>query len=283
MLVAVVTLAVLVIVLGVAVVVLRRRLAAAAAAAAAAQAEVVRIEAESAVLRQELTDELASLRGQLDHEAEAAAQTEARLRDERDTARRNLDDERARLEEAEVARAQLDDELDELRQRHHDLELRREREALAADPSRAGVDLATLWELELARSERTWRHSVAPIPGGDSPFPDADDPLRLAIEVEAAALREEVGAPLEVHWDADVVKDPADALLVLRLAQELLARAARESRPAVLEVTGTDDVALLLTVGDGDDDRVIVTPPAVPDHLVSVTVDEGLRLVVHRS
>lgn len=272
MLVAVVTLAVLVIVLAVAVMVLRRRVAAASAAAAAAQAEVVRIEAESAVLRQESTEEVAALRGQLDDTAHAAAQIEARLRDERDTARRSLDDERCRLDEAESVRAQLLEELEELRLR---------RAALAAGPSRAGLDLATLWELELARSERTWRHSVAPIPGGESPFPDADDPLRLAVEVEAAALREEVGAPLEVLWDAEVVKDPADALLVLRLAQELLARAARESRPAVLEVTGSDDVALHLIVGDVDEDRVVVSPPVVPDHLVSVTVDEGLRLVVH--
>lgn len=279
--VAVVTLAVLVIVLAVAVMVLRRRVAAASAAAAAARAEVVRIEAESAVLRQESTEQVASLRVQLDDTAHAAAQIEARLRDERDTARRSLDDERARLDEAGTVRAQLLEELDLLRQRHHELELRLQREALAADPSRAGLDLATLWELELARSERTWRHSVAPIPGGESPFPDADDPLRLAVEVEAAALREEVGAPLEVVWDAAVVKDPADALLVLRLAQELLARAARESRPAVLEVTGSDDVALHLIVGDVDEDRVVVSPPVVPDHLVSVTVDEGLRLVVH--
>ncbi|MEZ5231062.1 MAG: hypothetical protein R2710_31595, partial [Acidimicrobiales bacterium] len=42
----------------------------------------------------------------------------------------------------------------------------------------AGIDPELLWALEMTRSERTWRHSVAVDPNGPSPFPDAPDPLK---------------------------------------------------------------------------------------------------------
>jgi hypothetical protein len=147
-----------------------------------------------------------------------------------------------------------------------------------ADVDLRGPNDETLWALELNRSERTWRHSVAPIPLGPSPFTGTDDPLRVAVEVEAAALREEVGAPLEVRWDA-TVQAPARSLLVLRLAQELLAAAARESHAAVLEVRGSDEIVLQLR-GD-DDGPVAVELPPVPPGLVTIEVDDGLRIVVH--
>jgi hypothetical protein len=241
-----------------------------------------------------------------DRLARLVGEVEARL--EQASARLDaLDSERARLEErlddAEATTAELgaraeaaDGERDRLERAVDELRAERDRLARTVDDlggargrqgggragasgPAAGRDEA-LWALELARSERTWRHSVAPVPVGPSPFTQAADPLRLAVEVEAAALREEVGAPLEIRWQAEV-DDPARCLLVLRLAQELLAAAARQAGAAVLEVRGSGEVVLDLTGEDGE--PVEVEAPPVPAGLVRVEhPGHGLRLVITR-
>ena len=77
---------------------------------------------------------------------------------------------------------------------------RAEAEARAAQAAeRNGVDPDVLWTLEQARSERTWRQSVAV---GDGSFLDgADDPLLAALQVELDAAREDVGAIVELDAD----------------------------------------------------------------------------------
>ena len=115
-------------------------------------------------------------------------------------------------------------------------------ESLAGDDARA----AALWDLELLRSERTWRTSVAPNPAAEhSPFEDTEDPIRLAAEIEASALRENVGSSVGVVWGVPPIGDPGRSHLVLRVAQELLEAAARSSEPFQLNVVevADDDVS----------------------------------------
>lgn len=291
---AVVVLAALVVVLGGVLIAHRRR---AGQQLAEATQRGDRLDAEAADLRTRLEEATATAdrdRAEASAQLERArveqreiarqlAEAEARGRDtgrELHDARRELEAVRSRAESAEQDRDRLQHELVEAESRNARLRLRLDHSANGAG------ELEALWRLELARSERTWRYSVAPLPLGPSPFAEAADPLRLAVEVEAAALREEVGAPLDVRWDVPPVADPGHALLVLRLAQELLAAAAREGQVAVLAVTGDDDITLHLTTEDGEP-PLEVEVPSVADPLV--TVDEGvdaaahgLRLVVHQ-
>lgn len=135
-------------------------------------------------------------------------------------------------------------------------ELKAKLDKAKAESKPHGVDPATLWELELARSERTWRYSVAINPDDLSPFIAEADLLRLAVETEAAALRDEVGAFLTVDWQADEIDDPARSLLILRLSHELLNKASRINEPTVLVVTTETEagniVLRLQPTEDGD-------------------------------
>ncbi len=118
---------------------------------------------------------------------------------------------------------------------------------------------ATLWSLELARSKRTWRTSVAANPFAEpTPFEETEDPVRLAVEVEAAALRENVGALVDIDWQIGPVTDPTRSHLIVRVAQELLEAAARNPEPLRLVVSGDPDVTLRLEPRDG-------APGAAPD------------------
>ncbi len=121
-----------------------------------------------------------------------------------------------------------------------------------------------LWSLELGRSRRTWRQSVAPVPPPPhSPFDGTDDPLPIVVETEASALREEVGAVVDVDWDG-VVEGTPRRLLVLRVAQELLAEAARDRRAATLRVSGPSPVRLTLSATDDHEPFVVPVAPLPP-------------------
>ncbi len=72
-----------------------------------------------------------------------------------------------------------------------------------------------LWALELLRSERTWRHSVAPGPDTPSVLGDAAEPLREALQIELDAAREEVGVEVELAADLPAELTPAGSLLAL--------------------------------------------------------------------
>lgn len=133
--------------------------------------------------------------------------------------------------------------------------------ATPADAATAAESEAMLWDLELARSARTWRYSVSTDPLAESPFLDADDPLKLALEVEAAALREDVGARLTIQVDGSAA-DAGTALVVLRMTQELLINAAREAEQAAVHVVVRGRVAeISIDARDEDDGVVEVVPP----------------------
>lgn len=220
--------------------------------------------------------EAASARAvEADDERQAAFTDLAGIRSERDSLAQEL---AAAVAEAEAAGAGRDAALAEATALRERLELS---DARVRDEDRPGLDAAALWALELSRSERTWRHSVAPAPDAENPFPTAGDPLRLAVEVEVSALREDVGAAMELEWDVHV-DDPARRMLVLRMVQELLAIAAREQQAVILRGSDGDGAAavLHLTVPEGHPPLAVVPPP-LGDHLVTVDDTDGLRITIH--
>ena len=151
--------------------------------------------------------------------------------------------------------------LDDVRQERDDATTR----AAEADARAVGVDAGVLWALELLRSERTWRHSVAPGPDTPSVLADAAEPLREALQIELDAAREEVGVEVELAAELPTDLTTAGSLLALRVAQELLAPAVRRGELISLQLVpqGTD---LIVTVHslDQDDEPVTLEPLAIP-------------------
>lgn len=151
-----------------------------------------------------------------------------------------------------------------------------------------GFSPATAWRLELVRSERTWRYSVSTNPLEDaSPFEDSESPLRLAIEIEALALREDVGAFIGIDWQAgDAINpdaDPARAHLTLRLAQEMLAAAAREVEPSTLMITSDEDsggLSLSIVAADGDDVDFNIPPPPIASEWIGIDEHGGMVVTI---
>lgn len=145
-----------------------------------------------------------------------------------------------------------------------------------------GARPETLWNLEMTRSERTWRTSVATNPQVDSsPFDVSDDPARLAVEIEAAALRENVGAALDVDWQATAVENPTQRHLVVRVAQELLESAARSPEPSVLKAVDGDDGEILLSLASAEESAEVINiiPPQITSDLLTFKED-GLAVTV---
>jgi len=134
-----------------------------------------------------------------------------------------------------------------------------------------------LWALERARTERTWRQSVALDPAASGPFESGADPARVSVEVELAALREDVGSVVEADWRIESPLADADGLLVVRAAQELLAVASRTVEDGVL-VVDRDAEAVVLTLRHADGTPVALGE-LVGDSLAGGRVDGAdLRL-----
>ncbi len=151
-----------------------------------------------------------------------------------------------------------------------------------------GYNPSMAWELELVRSARTWRYSVAANPLEDAnPFDGAENPLKLAVEIEALALREDVGAFIGIDWRAgttiDPNVDPARAHLTLRLAQELLASAAREMSPSTLIVVpdpARGGVSLEVVASDPDDVDFKIPPPPIASEWIGIDEHGGMVVTV---
>ena len=144
-----------------------------------------------------------------------------------------------------------------------------------------GQDPASLWQLELVRSERSWRTSVAVDPSsGQSPFDAADDPVRLAVEITAAALREDVGAFVSIDWQVPPIEDPARRHLLVRVAQEMLEAAARTPEPLQLVATGDHEIQLRLEPTDADTEVIKVPQPRLTDDLAVVNDAASMTVTV---
>ncbi len=105
-----------------------------------------------------------------------------------------------------------------------------------------------MWALELNRSERKWRHSVAVGPQDHGPFEAVDDPLQAAIGIEVDAAREEAGIDVAVDWQLEEVLDRATSLLVLRAVQELLGASIAVVEEATVLHVASDPGGVLLSL-----------------------------------
>ncbi len=270
-------------------------------------ADVSRFEATEA----ELTTKLDDVTGELEAE-KAAHKAESERVIELDA---ELAEAKATISETETARDAASTRADELHEQVNALiddrdglrnEIDRAKQAPAlvlpeASSNGTAAPQDTLWKLELARSERTWAHSVAVNPESDeSPFDASDDLVRTAVEIEASALREEVGAFITIEWDAPPSADPGRQHLVLRVAQEILAAAAREPEASTLRVSGgsasdsgdsgtgngeaaSGDVVLELVATDDDTQVINLIAPQFDHELVDVASAQGLKVTVKSS
>jgi hypothetical protein len=151
----------------------------------------------------------------------------------------------------------------------------RARDAAAA----SGVEPGVVWPLELQRSDRLWRFSVSPGPQAESPLTATRAPLITALKVEVDAARNDVGADVELATDLPSEVEPATAVLVLRIAQELLADVVRRSETATLQVTpdGDDIVVAVWAIGR-DGGPVLPEPLPFASPLIE-PIENGVRLV----
>jgi hypothetical protein len=277
--------------------------------AAEYQAQAEKREAALSAERDELSTAKAGLETELvaaraEHERSSAEEAEKKAKLAEEVRRQG-----AKLEEAdresEEQRTEIADQAEKISELESQVStlgsriVEAEAAAAAANARNAGivvgdvVDLGasqpqTLWDLEVKRSERTWRTSVAPNPAADAtPFTDADDPVRVAVEIEASALRENVGAFITIDWQAEPFEDPARRHLVVRVAQEMLESAARSPEASRLVVTQVsvptdgdsapdeaggstrDEIKLRLEAAD-EDEVVNIIPPRITSDLIDV-------------
>ncbi|MEM9653548.1 MAG: hypothetical protein AAGA65_15760 [Actinomycetota bacterium] len=233
----------------------------------------------------ETTTERDYLASQLDENAQLLSNTADSLTEANESLRK-------RTELADAQAMQIDTlsaARDELQQR---LTVAEERiVTLASRPGVVVGELSTedsnaemLWDLEIARSERAWRNSVAINPVDDpSPFESTEDPVRTAVEIEASALREDVGAMITVDWSAGVIESPSRRLIVVRVAQEMLALASRAPGAAKLIVAEHgDDGELTLEFETMDDSNQVINliPPRISSDLIDIRNDSGLSVTV---
>ncbi|HVX18779.1 MAG TPA: hypothetical protein VHA73_12165 [Acidimicrobiales bacterium] len=218
-------------------------------------------------------------------QAEDAARTAKEQAQSQEHARQNLD---AKLQAAESRADVAERRTAEVEERLAGLTAAPTPAQLAASaPVAAGAVVDTglvnpdlLWAFELVRTSRTWRYSVAVGPDDPSPFGPDDDPLRVAIEVEAAALREESGTEIGLDWDLPMRLDTSRSLIVLRASQETLAAAARLADTVVLGVLADgDDVVLTLRGPDADDPAIALPADALPAADGFERLRDGVRIL----
>lgn len=257
--------------------------------------------------------EVASLEAKSSRLSTELEGTSARLTDANDTLRKRTELADAQALQIDALSGERDDLREEIRQAEEKVAAMATRPGFVvgdivdgADPdgpggsssAEGGSQFETLWNLELARTDRLWRNSVAIDPTSEaSPLDDAENQLRQAIEIEAAALREDVGALIDVDWRAEPVSTPARRLVVLRLAQEMLASAARAPGATTLVVTdeapdpesgdsasgGGSGLRLEFTSAGSSDESANLIPPAVTGPAFGGVLDirrEGAAAVV---
>jgi hypothetical protein len=151
----------------------------------------------------------------------------------------------------------------------------RARAAAAAN----GVDPGVVWPLELRRSERVWRYSVSPGRPADSPLAVTRAPLTTALKVEVDAARNDVGADVDLAADLPPEVEPATAMLVLRIAQELLADVVRRSETVTLQVTTDGDVIVVAVEAVGRDGEPVLPEPLPAQSPLLEPIANGVRIL----
>jgi hypothetical protein len=185
-------------------------------------------------------------------EATRSTLTETEIEAGRATTRAEAETSRASAAETEAAEARTradDAERDAT-------EARDELERVRA----SGGDASVLGGLEAVRITRLWRD----VAGAADPPPVAtDDEVEAALNVLAVVSREASGTTVAVDWKRTTPVPPAAALLVVRIAEELIASVKHADR-ATLEV----GEATTPTEGEGEGGTAvtvrILSDPATP-------------------
>ncbi len=97
--------------------------------------------------------------------------------------------------------------------------------AAAAEHQLALLPAAGLWALDERRVGRLWHERVSVTLDGASPVGGAPDPAQAAVQVFADASREESGVVVDLSWRVPRALTGAAAVLVVRVAEELIAAA----------------------------------------------------------
>jgi hypothetical protein len=245
--------------------------------------------------------------------AEARAEEEARQRTEAAGAAATADavlrEARAetaaaerRADESQVSAEHARRDADEAKRRAADADKRAARAGRrgkkAADapqqepePSGSGgavvADVAdALWELERLRLEREWNAIgglAMPMPAGWDGTDGTD--LSAAVAVELEVIREVVGTPGRIATPAQpVTADPATAIIVTRLAGELLRALARGGLELSVSIEADDELAVAVATGAAetaeDLSRLATAASRAGGRLDVQPVDEGVRVEV---
>ncbi len=223
-----------------------------------------------------LTEAVSATLAEITVERDAATARATDAEAARDASDTDATEARAEAERAKAA-------ADEAQAAADDAHTAAERARADADALRAakgdGVDPELLWALERARTERTWRQSVALGADTASVLQGADEPLREALQVELDAAREDVGAIVELDAELPPNVTAAGSVLVLRAAQELLARAVKVAEETTLRIrTDGDDLVVTIVATDDDDQPVAIEPLAIPESPDMAPADGGVRI-----
>jgi hypothetical protein len=159
------------------------------------------------------------------------------------------------------------------------------------EPSGSGgavvADVAdALWELERLRLEREWNAIgglAMPMPAGWDGTDGTD--LSAAVAVELEVIREVVGTPGRIATPAQpVTADPATAIIVTRLAGELLRALARGGLELSVSIEADDELAVAVATGAAetveDLSRLATAASRAGGRLDVQPVDEGVRVEV---
>ncbi len=125
-------------------------------------------------------------------------------------------------------------------------------------------DPAHLGALEALRISRLWQEHV---PGPGEPLPvETHDDVHAALVVLAEASREESGTTVDISWLAEEAIGPAQALQIVRIAEELMASA-----------RNADSLDIIVTSNNGTITVTALTEPETPltGHLKEVLDTTG--------
>ena len=207
-----------------------------------------------------------------------------------------------RAEESEVRAEQARRDVEEAERRSADAEKRAARAGRrgkktadapkqeaqpGASEGTAVADVAdALWELERLRLEREW-YAIGglamPMPAGWDGAGGTD--LSAAVAVELEVIREVVGTPGHLDPPAKAVTaDPATAIIVTRLAGELLRTLARGGLELSVSIEDDDELAVAVATAAAetveDLSRLATAASRAGGSLDVQSVDEGVRVEV---
>ncbi len=245
-----------------------------------------------------LATELATTAEQL-RAAEARAEEEMRRRTDATRAVATAD---AELRRARADAAEADRRAEESQRHAADAERRaartqpggkktgavvHEEAAPSGSTITAVADVAdALWELERLRLEREWNAIgglAMPMPAGWDGGDGAD--LAAAVAVELEVIREVVGTPGRIAGPTGpVTADPATAIILTRLAGELLRTLARGGLELSVSIEADDELAVAVATAAAetaeDLSRLAIAASRAGGRLDVQTVDDGVRVEV---